>query len=168
MTDATPVDNLIVVFISSHQKEFEDLRKELKDAIDEETLFDKFLMKAELVELRGGERISGDITRALKDAAIYVGIFGDRYSKKTIEEYRQARRQGIPLLVFEKKERKHKKLRDPLVRAFLEEQVKTLDDCRITTLGPREMLKGILQRIANEVAEITQQNLEIRRSIHPQ
>jgi len=164
LTDVTPVDNLIVVFISSNQNEFKDLRKELKDAIDEATLFDKFLMKAELVELRGGERISGDITRALKDAAIYVGVFGDRYSKKTIEEYRQARRQGIPLLVFDIVPKR----RDHQVKAFLEKQVKTLDDCRITTLRPSEMLKGILQRIANEVAEIAQQNLEIRRSIHPQ
>lgn len=169
MPDATPVDDLIVVFISSHQKEFQDLRDALKDAIDAAELFDKYIMKAELVERRGGERIRGDITRALRDATIYVGVFGDQYSKMTTEEYLQARRQGIPLLVFDiVPKRKRRKPRDRRVMDFLEEQVKTLNDCRVTTLKPSEMFEGILQRIVNEVAEMVRQNLELRKTVHPQ
>ena len=167
MADSSPVDTPIVVFISSHQNEFQELRNELKDQIDGAELFDRYLMKVELVERRSGERIRGDITRAAKDAAIYVGIFGNKYSKTTMEEYRDARRRGIPLLVFEAP-KKRKKRRHHLVNEFLEKQVKELDVVRITTLKRNHEVSGILERVANEVAAMVQQNLEVRRTLNPQ
>lgn len=170
MVDATPVDKLIVVLISSHQKEFQEERDALKDAIDSAELFEKFMMKAELVERRAGQRIRGDIASALKDAAIYVGIFGSKFSQITVDEYLDARRKGISLLIFDiPPRRKLEKQRRGRARveAFLENQVRKTDDCRIATLKRKDMLNGILQRIANEVAQIVQQNLEIRK-IHRQ
>jgi hypothetical protein len=167
LVDKTPVDTPIVVFISSHQKEFQDLRNLLADEIDKEHLFGKLMMEAELVERRVGEHIRGDITTALKRAAIYVGLFGNEYSKTTMDEYLDARRGGICMLIFDiaSQERGSKK-RDPRVEKFLEEQVKGRDECRIVTLRSDKDVDAVLQRIANAIAGMVQQNLEIRKTTH--
>jgi hypothetical protein len=158
-----------VVFISSAQKEFQDLRDFLKDEIDKESLFDKYVMEAELVERREGETIEGDMASGLKRSSIYVGIFGNDYSKDTIDEYLEARRQGIPLLIFELAPKaRYKNRRDPKVTDFLENQVKGKDRCRIMKLRAAYLENSvvILQRIADRVAEIVRQYHEIRRITH--
>jgi hypothetical protein len=169
----TPVDNQIVVFISSHQKEFQDLRDFLKDTLEGEDFLGKLLIKVELVERRSGERIRGDITLALNDATMYVGLFGNRYSPITVAEYLEARRRGLPLLIFDMIHQVRGRRRSRQVRAFVETQVKKLDDCRVTSVPfqpsrMNEAANRILQRIANSVSEMVNQNLEIRRRIHPQ
>jgi hypothetical protein len=170
----TPVDNQIVVFISSHQKEFQELRDFLKDTLEGEDFLKKLLIKVELVERRSGERISGDIALALRDATIYVGLFGNKHSQITIAEYLEARRRGLPLLIFDmihpptrRKRRSHK------VKEFVESQVRKLDGCRVTSVlfqpsRMTEAAESILQRIANNISEMVNQNLEIRKKIHSQ
>lgn len=174
MPDATPVDTPIVVFISSHQKEFQEIRFTLKDTIDGEDFFKKLIMKGELVERRSGERIRGDITAAMRRSTIYLGIFGNHYSKVVREEYEEARRRGLPMVVFDVLSPKSsKEKREPKVKTFLERQVMGLDDVRVTTIRansskPAEMLETIIQRLANAVVELANQNLEIRKIVNPQ
>lgn len=159
-----------MVFISSHTKEFKPLRDLLKDTLEGEDFLKKVLIKVELVERRSGERIRGDITIALSSSTMYVGLFGNKYSEPTIAEYKDARRRGLPLLVFSMV-RQGK--RDSRVRDFLDNEVKKVDDGRITyvTFRPSKIGEAayvISQRIANEVANMVQQNLQIRRIVHPQ
>jgi hypothetical protein len=166
----TPADNQIVVFISSHQKEFEPLRSLLKDTLEGEDFLDKLLMKVELVERRSGERIRGDITMALRSSMMYVGMFGNKYSEITVAEYRDARRRGLPLLVFDMVRRGK---RDSRVKDFLDGEVKKIDDGRVTTVpfSPSRTVQAadvIIQRVANTVADMVRQNLEMRRTVHPQ
>lgn len=167
--EKTPVDDPIVVFISSHQKEFQELRTALKDAIDAEDLFGKYLMKAELVEKRSGTTISGDIEQALANSNIYVGIFGKVYSEPTVREYRISRRLGLPIVMFEIASRESNG--DPKVEEFLD-RVKKTDGVRVTTLRvkkskPGEYLGQITQRICNTIAEIANQNSRIRKVLNP-
>ena len=169
----TPVDNQIVVFVSSHQKEFEELRDFLKDTLEGEDFLNKLLVRVELVERRSGERIMGDISLALSDATIYVGLFGNKHSPITQAEYLEARRRGLPLLVFDMLRKTKGKRRSPTVKKFLYEQIRKMDGCRITPVKfqpskKKEAAEVILQRIANAIAEMVKQNLEVRRKVHPQ
>lgn len=169
----TPVDDQLVVFVSSHQKEFKELRGFLKDTLEGEDFLNKLLVEVELVERRSGERIMGDITLALSDATIYVGLFGNKYSPITQAEYLEARRRGLPLLIFDMVHKTKGRRRSPTVKKFLYEQVRKMDGCRITPVKFQPSKKNeaaniILQRIANVIAEMAKQNLEIRRKIHPQ
>src|SRR6266571_3543172 len=83
MPEVTPVDTPIVIFISSRQREFEEARKKLKEAIETLTAFKKLPMKAELVEKRGGSRIRRDIITRLNASPMYVGVFGNEFSETT-------------------------------------------------------------------------------------
>jgi hypothetical protein len=172
LPEPTPVDTPIVVFLSSHQKEFADLRISLKDAIDAEDVFGKLLMKAELVEKRSGTTISGDIEQALANSNIYLGIFGKMYSTIAVREYRVARKLGLPIVMFEIATRqKAISDGDPKVKDFLD-RVKKVDGVRVITLtvkrsSPGEFLGVITQRICNTIAEIANQNLRIRKVLNP-
>ncbi len=174
MPEATPVDAPIVVFISSHQKEFQDLRDALGNAIDSEDFLKKYIMEAELVDKRSGTRIHGDIRAALQRSTIYIGIFGDEYSEDTKLEYLEARRRGLPIIVFDVVPAKRTKgKRDSRVEDFLTSQVKKLDDVRVTRIltrpsRPGEVLNIIIQRLANVVTELVQQNLTVRKTVNPQ
>lgn len=128
------------------------------------------MMKVELAERRGGERVSGDISLALKDTSIYVGIFGNEYSPKTIAEYYEARRRGLPVLIFNMIRRG---TRDQRVKAFLEREVKEKDDYKMTEISFQQSRSEaaawtISQRVANAVANLIHENVEIRRKVHPQ
>ncbi len=163
-----PVDTPIVVFISSNQKEFEELRNALKEAIDRQDLFRKTLMKAELVEKRSGTTVSGDIEQALANSDIYLGIFGKVYSKVAVREYQIARRLGLTIVVFEIASRR--KI-DPMVKEFLD-RIKKVDGVKVITLivaksSQREILGTITQRLSNTIAEIVNQNLRIRKVLNP-
>jgi hypothetical protein len=168
----TPVDAPIVVFISSHQKEFQVLRYALKDAIDRASLFRKTLMKAELVEKRIGTTVGGDIDQGLANCNIYLGIFGNAFSSIAVREYQAAKRLGLSIVVFEVVSRQKTAWNvDPKVKEFLD-QVKKVDGVKVITLtvktpSPGEILGTITQRISNTIAEIANQNLRIRKTINP-
>jgi hypothetical protein len=166
----TPVDNPIVVFVSSSQKEFKPLREYLKLILEKDDFLRKTMVKVELAERRSGERIRGDISQALSGSSIYLGIFGNRYSPITIAEYLEARRCGLPLVIFNMVKAGK---RDNRVRTFLIEQVREKDDCRLVEIRYRpsrsESIAWIVsQRIANTVANMVRENIEIRRKVHPQ
>ena len=164
----TDVDKLIVVFVSSKQREFLDLRKYLKVTMEGDDFLRRVMMKVELADRRSGERISGDISRALEDTSIYVGIFGNKYSPKTIAEYYEARRRGLPMLIFNMI---RGGTRDPLVTKFLEREVKEKDGYKVIDI-PFKASKSeavawtISQRVANTVANLIHENVEIRRKVH--
>ena len=167
MPEPTPIETLIGIFISSHQREFQAIRNSLRDAIDGEDLFNKFIMKAELVEKKGGTTIKGDISAAMERSALYVGIFGNRFSETVQSEYEEAKRRGLPALVFEippsKKETRDKRLKTLISR------MKRVDDTRVMMIGAkRERLDIITRRIAAMVADMVLQNKEIRATLNPQ
>jgi hypothetical protein len=166
----TPVDNPIVVFVSSSQREFQQLRDYLKIILEDDDFLRRTMIKVELAERRSGERIRGDISQALGDSSIYVGIFGNRYSPITIAEYFEARRCGLPLIIFDMVKTGN---RDMRVREFLSDQVKEKDDCRLTEIRFRPSQSEsvawlICQRVANTIANIVREDVEIRRKVHPQ
>lgn len=166
----TPVDDLIVVFVSSRQKEFQQLRDYLKLMLDEEDFLRRYMIKGELADRRGGERVRGDISQALAQTCIYVGIFGNKYSPKTIAEYFEARRRGLPILIFNMI---RTGTRDRRVRAFLERQVKEKDDYKWVEIPFKPSRSEaaawtICQRIANIVANLIHENVQIRRKVHLQ
>lgn len=164
------MDNQIVVFVSSKLNEFQQLRDLLKAYLEGDDFLRKNIIKVELADRRHGERIRGDITQSLRNTSIYVGLFGNRYSEITVGEYIEARRRGLPVVIFDMVRTGR---RDPLVRGFLEDQVKKMDDCRITTIHfqPSKAVSAmytISQGIAHRVADLVQQNIEIRKTINPQ
>lgn len=166
----TPVSHPMVVFVSSNQKEFQELRDNLQLLLEGDDFLRRTMIKVELVERRGGERIRGDITQALRNTSIYVGLFGNKYSKPTIGEYLEARRRCLPLLIFDMVRRGR---RDPRVRDFLQDQVTEEDDCRLETLHfqPSKVVDAayaIAQVIANRIADLVQQNIDIRKTVVPQ
>lgn len=172
MPTKTPVDEQIVVFISSKQREFQTLRDLLKDTLDGEDFLQKLLISTELAERRSGERVHGDIRQALSKATIYVGLFGNSYSAITIAEYQEARRRGLPLIIFNMVRSGR---RDDRVRRFLDKQARKLDDCKIIDVPyqPKSPMRigqaadTIMQRIANVIADMAKQNLDVRRTFYP-
>lgn len=88
------------VFISSSQSEFERFRINLKEVVDNEELVNLRIMSAILVELKRGQ-IDSDIEKGIREASIYVGIFGRVYSEPTIKEFRRARDSNLPILVYQ-------------------------------------------------------------------
>ncbi|MGA2462231.1 MAG: DUF4062 domain-containing protein [Candidatus Bathyarchaeia archaeon] len=166
----TPVDNPIVVFVSSSQREFQQLRDYLKLILEEDDFLRRGMVKVELAERRSGERIRGDISQALSNSSIYVGIFGNRYSPITIAEYFEARRCGLPLVIFDMVKTGS---RDRRVRVFLSDQVKEKDDCRLTEIRFRPSKSEsvawlICQRVANTIANLVREDVEVRKKVHPQ
>lgn len=161
MPQPTSVENPIVVFISSSQREFRQLRIDLRDAIDGEDLFNKFIMRAELVEKAPGVTIKGDIAAAMQRSAIYVGILGNRFSEIVQQEYEEARRRGLPVLIFEIPPTGKKK-RDAQLKTLIR-TMKRVDDVRINTISARrDMLAFITERLATMVARLGVQNKEVR------
>ncbi len=179
MPEVTPVDTPIVIFISSRQREFEEARKKLKEAIETLTAFKKLPMKAELVEKRGGSRIRRDIITRLNASTMYVGIFGNEFSETTQWEFQQAMRRGLVPLIFGVLPSKgSQNKRDDRVRKFLD-GVKA-SGIRImpvvgypsrpsgrASLDPRyrKLVDPVTGRIINEIAEMVGQNLEIRKKL---
>lgn len=91
------------VFISSNQKEFDELRKRLRDKL----LGTSFLTPI-VLELEGAKSFPVRET-SLKSAEkcdIFIGILGSRYSKLVEEEYRKAVSNYRPCLIYVKKVKK--------------------------------------------------------------
>lgn len=88
------------VFLSSSQKEFEDIRKSLEKEISALPF-----LSCRLLEKRGAKPI--DTTQASLQASrscdIYIGLFGRVYSETTIKEYKEADKKFKPILVYVKK-----------------------------------------------------------------
>jgi len=179
MPEVTTVDTPIVIFISSRQKEFEQARRKLKEAIETLKIFNRLPMKAELVERRGGSRLRRDIMTALDASTIYVGIFGNEYSETTLWEFQQAMRRGLVPLVFDVIPSKgSQNKRDERVRKFLDEArasgIRTVAIVGLpsrpsgwVSLDPRyrKLIDPVMARIINEIAEMVRQNLEIRKKL---
>ena len=163
------------VFISSSQEEFANLRKELKDAIDNEEfrVSHSRPMKAVLIEQKRGDVIPEDIGRELDRCSIYVGIFGRILSKWTIAECREARVKGLPLLIYYVKRRKpgrpsrKPRGRKSKVEEALESEVKRFG---IRVRGPfwkeGELYDVILEDLAYEIVELVSEATSIRKLIH--
>jgi hypothetical protein len=179
MPEVTTVDTPIVIFISSRQKEFEQARHKLKEAIETLKTFNRLPMKAELVERRGGSRLRRDIMTALDASAIYVGIFGNEFSETTQWEFQRAMRRGLVPLIFDVIPSKgSQNKRDDRVRKFLDEvRASGIRTVAIVGLPPRpsgrasldpryhKLIDPVMARIINEIAEMVGQNLEIRKKL---
>jgi hypothetical protein len=167
----------LIVFISCSQKEFEEFRKHLKEAIDEEEF--RFsgsrMMKAELIEERRGDVIPEDIKKGLENCSIYVGIFGRVFSEWTKAEYLEARANGLPLLIYYVKKqikpgrpsRQEARGRKSKVEQFLETEIKKF---RVRVRGPyrkeEKLYDVILNDLAYEISELVREATSIRRTIH--
>lgn len=138
------------VFISSDTDEFEKMRAELEDIInsvqlvnskrvettgEEREHFFQQIMVAEVVETNRGTTIGGDVKKAIDRSQIYVGIFGEEFSKPTVAEFHYARSQGLltQIYYFTQPPRLgkaqydvQKGIRDPVVE-FLVNEVKSRD-----------------------------------------
>ena len=92
-----PID----VFISSSQREFRTLRKNLKREIEDQKQGGQWIFRAELAEDYPGENVDADIEELLGRCSIYVLIIGRWRSTRTAREFKYASSRGIPMLVYE-------------------------------------------------------------------
>lgn len=174
MVSSEPIP--IIIFISCSQREFGDLRKTLKEAINNMAfkLSESKIMKAELIEERRGDVIPEDIKKGLENCSIYVGIFGRVFSEWTKAEYIEARANGLPLLIYYVKKRRpgrpsrrEVRGRKSKVEQFLETEVKKFG---VRVRGPyrkvEDLYDVILKDLAYEISELVREATSIRRTIH--
>ncbi|NWG37050.1 DUF4062 domain-containing protein [Nitrososphaera sp.] len=159
----------IKVFISSSQKEFERLRKNLKTEIDDVELAYQKMLRAILVESKKGTSIQSDIDEGLSDSAIYVGIFGQVYSEITVEEFRKAYSRMMPVLIY--RFRKNKRIKSVIrgrsnVDEFLRAEVKQYD---IRIRGPfsneTALIEAVITDLGFLIAKMVKESANIRRTI---
>jgi len=163
------------IFISSSQREFERLRKELKEAVeDEELRFSRQkVMRAVLIEEQRGDIIPEEIKKALDDCSLYVGIFGRILSEWVAAELREARASGIPLLIYYLKRRRGRGRpsgrqagRRSKVEGFLDEEARRFG---ILVRGPyrreEDILDAVLNDLAYEIMGLTREVVSIRRVV---
>jgi hypothetical protein len=91
----------IYVFISSHQREFQTLRRTARDLVEVTTQGNRWLFKVDLAEDTPGLTIGGHIKELQDRTQIYVLFIGYRYSLKTEGEFDFAWTNGLPILVYE-------------------------------------------------------------------
>jgi len=157
------------VFISSSQKEFEKLRNNLKAVINEEKLIYQRIFRAILVESKKGASIQSDIDKGINDSAIYVGIFGRIYSEITVEEFKKARSNMLPVLVY--RFRKNKRIRSVIsgssnVDDFLRREVRQYG---IRIRGPffndNDLMNSITTDLVFQVVEMVKECANVRKTI---
>jgi hypothetical protein len=163
------------IFISSSQKEFEILRRELKTWIDSEEfkISRTIPMEAILIERERGAVISEDIERALQDSHVYVGIFGRILSEWTVAEYREARRMGLPLLVYYVKKRKpgrpsriERRGRKSKVERFLEDEAKKFR-IRIRVYSKKEdIYSAVMNDLTYQIVKLVKEAIDVRKVLH--
>lgn len=163
------------IFISSSQKEFNKLRKDLKYAINNERFVDQRIMRAVLIEEERGPVIAEDVRREIEGCSIYVGIFGREKSEWTFAEYSEARARDLPLLIYQlKRQRRPGKPREQerrgrpsAVQLFLDKEVKSLG---VRIRGPYRtegrLMDVVLDDLARQVAEMVKEAAGIRKIIH--
>ena len=158
------------VFISSSQKEFEELRNGLKAEIDQTmvTLVYQRIFRAVLVEGKKGN-IPSDIDEGLNDSAIYVGIFGRAYSEYTVEEYLKARSKMLPVLIY--RFRKNKRISAVIsgrskVDDFLRNEVERYG---IRIRGPffdeTKLIEAVITDLVFQAVEMVKECARVRRTI---
>lgn len=161
------------VFISSSQKEFEELRRNLKSVIDIEELVHQQIFRAILVELKKGTTIEADIDEGMSDCSIYIGIFGRDYSEITAQEFRKARANLLPTLIYRvRRARRGRGAKHSVtggrskVDKFLREEVRAYG---IRIRGPYstedELEKDIMIDLAFQVADMVKESARIRKII---
>jgi len=157
------------VFISSSQKEFEKLRNNLKAIIDEEKLVYQRIFKAILVESRKGTSIQLDINKEINNSSIYVGLFGRTYSEISVEEFKKARSNLLPVLIY--RFRKDRRIRSIIsgssdVDDFLRKEVKQYG---IRIRGPYydedKLVEIIMTDLVFQVVEMVKECANIRKVI---
>jgi len=160
------------VFISSSQNEFERFRIDLKEVIDNEDFVNLRIMNAILVELKRGQ-IDADIEKGIRDASIYVGIFGRVYSEPTIKEFKRARDSNLPILIYRMVRTAHGRSKKRSVASgrskvdlFLRNEVMPLG---IRVRGPfydeSSLEKAIMTDLAFRVAEMVREDANFRKMI---
>src|SRR3972149_7257647 len=161
--------DLIHVFISSAQAEFQELRRDLKYDIEDEKIGRVHVFKVDLVEEKPGTNIEADIRTALEKCTIYVGIIGKQYSEATIKEFQSARSMGLPLLIymFRKKPRSKPAAEKDKMWQILEEDIEIRG---IRTIGndmpyqdQNELLTYILADLGVHVAAMAIESARIRK-----
>jgi hypothetical protein len=156
------------VFISSSQNEFARFRMNLKEVIDAEDFVNQRIMSAILVELRKGQ-IDADIEKGIREAAIYVGIFGRVYSDPTVKEFRRAKDNYLPILIY--RLRRGRPRRRSVVSGrskvdvFLRNEVLPLG-IRVRGFYDEDSLeKAIMTDLAFQVADMVREDANIRKAI---
>lgn len=168
---ADNLNNRIVIFISSSQDEFTELRKELKIDIDNEAL--KFsgqrIMHGVLIENERGDVISKDIDKWIDRTSIYVGIFGIDYSDWTVNEYKKALSRGLPTLIYRFELEKRSKLqkgRKSKIQRFLDNEVKNKG---VRIRGPyrrkQDLIDSVLNDLAIQIIEMVTEDASIRKIV---
>jgi len=105
-----PLRKKLDVFLSSAQEEFENERKTLSKKISELPFLDCVPL-----EERGADALSVEESsiEGVRECDIYVGIFGSRYSKLVIKEFREAvKRRKLCLNYVKKVAKRDAKLQD--------------------------------------------------------
>jgi hypothetical protein len=152
----------ILVFISSSQDEFEKLRKFLKTAIEKEF---RLTTRAVLIEEEQGVVISKNIREKIEKSSIYVGIFGKKYSEWTVAEYCEARRMGLPLLIYHLKKGPSGRRaggRKSAVEKFLENEARRFD-IRVRIFSKEEEIPAnVINDVAFEIAELVKEAISHR------
>ncbi len=172
------------VFISSDTDEFADLRRDLRDTIDSEYMYNNrrttdedelvhqgIVMKAVLVEAESAESFDAAMKRGLAESQIYVGIFGRDYSEPTIKEYRMACDLGLPLLIyyFARPPRTAKSSHGKVVN-FLKEKVKRHvpirgNYSRIEVREERDLIDLILVDLACKTTDLVREAIAMRQML---
>jgi hypothetical protein len=172
------------VFISSAEDEFADLRLSLRDALNSEYAFnmkrtdDKaelvhqgLIAEGFLVERESDESFDTAMKRGIESSQIYVGIFGNQYSRTTVKEYHAARRRGLPLLIyyFAKPPRAAIRTRTKVVD-LLETEVKSIVKIRgnyrrVAVRDDSELIDLILSDVVARLTDLARESVAARKAM---
>lgn len=166
------------VFISSHQREFEDLRSDLKDKIGEVDFHDQRIMKAVTIEDEYGPVNMDRITTRFEESSIYVGVFGRRTSEWTFAEFRAARARQIPILIYYYKrplrrgrpQVEQRRGRPSEVLRFLRREVRPwgidIHGLNRPYTSAAQLMADILDHLAMQTAQMVDEAARVRKAIH--
>lgn len=129
------------------------------------------IMQGFLVERESDESYDVAMRRGIDVSQVYVGVFGKEYSKATVDEYREAREKGLPLLVyyFTEPPQKAAGLHSKVIK-FLEREVKPAvkirgNFSRVTMRERDELIDQVLVDLAARVADLARESVAVRRLI---
>jgi hypothetical protein len=165
------------VFISSYQREFETLRSDLKEKIDDVDLHDQQIMNAITIENEYGPVIMDRITAKLEESSIYVGIFGRQASEWAFAEFRAARSRQIPTLIYYyrrplrrgRPRAQQRRGRPSMVLGFLRKEVRPWIDIHGLDrpyTSAAQLIADILDHLAMQTAQMVEEAARVRKAIH--